>query len=313
MNISHAGTPRKKVLRILKQIWMHRYLYAMLLIGVVYYAIFRYGPMYGIQIAFKDYRFLDGIWGSKWVGLAHFQRMFRGLGFWPVLKNTFLISLYKMIFGFPAPIILALLFNELRGKYFKRTIQTLSYLPHFLSWVILAGIFMQILSPSTGAVNYLIKFFGGEPIFFLGNPSWFRSTLVMTSIWKSIGWGSVIYLAAISGVNPELYEAATIDGANRFQQIMRITLPSIAPVISIQLILSAGSLISDDFDQIFNLYNTAVYNVGDVLSTYVYRQGLIDMKYSYSAAIGLFQNVVAVFFIMVTNFITSRISEYGIW
>ncbi|MDY5015167.1 MAG: ABC transporter permease subunit [Eubacteriales bacterium] len=285
----------------------------MLLVGLVYYAIFCYGPMYGIQIAFKDYKFRRGIWGSEWVGLEWFRKMFSGQNFLMVFRNTLLISLYKLIAGFPAPIIFALLLNELDGKWFKKTIQTVSYLPHFLSWVILGGIFMQILSPSTGAVNYIIKMFGGTPIYFLGDIRWFRSTMVILSVWKGFGWGSIIYLATMSSINPELYEAATIDGANRWRQTINITLPALAPIIAIMFIMNSGSIINDDFDQIFNLYNETVYRVGDVISTYTYRQGLVEMKYSYTTAVGLFKNVISFGIILLTNFITSKFSDYGIW
>ena len=298
---------------IWKRIWKHRALMLMLLVGLVYYAIFCYGPMYGIQIAFKDYKFRRGIWGSEWVGLEWFRKMFSGQNFLIVFRNTLLISLYKMIAGFPAPIIFALLLNELDGKWFKKTIQTVSYLPHFLSWVILGGIFMQILSPSTGAVNYIIKMFGGTPIYFLGDIRWFRSTMVILSVWKGFGWGSIIYLATMSSINPELYEAATIDGANRWRQTINITLPALAPIIAIMFIMNSGSIINDDFDQIFNLYNETVYRVGDVISTYTYRQGLVEMKYSYTTAVGLFKNVISFGIILLTNFITSKFSDYGIW
>ena len=293
--------------------YKHKYLMAMLFIGIVYFALFHYGPMYGIQIAFKDYKIRSGMLRSEWVGLKHFRSLFVSRDFINVTRNTLIISFYKLIFGFPAPIIFALLINELAGKFFKKIIQTVSYLPHFLSWVILAGVFIQILSPSRGAVNYIISIFGGKPIYFLGNNDWFRLTLVITSIWKNFGWGSIIYLASISSISPELYEAAIIDGAGRFRQVWSITLPSLLPVISIMFIFSSGSLINDDFDQIFNLYNEAVYRVGDVLSTYTYRQGLVRMQYSYTTAVGLFKNVVAFVLILLTNFAASKFSDYGIW
>jgi len=301
------------ILHIFKNMYKHKYLMAMLFIGIVYFALFHYGPMYGIQIAFKDYKIRSGMLRSEWVGLKHFRSLFVSRDFINVTRNTLIISFYKLIFGFPAPIIFALLINELAGKFFKKIIQTVSYLPHFLSWVILAGVFIQILSPSRGAVNYIISIFGGKPIYFLGNNDWFRLTLVITSIWKNFGWGSIIYLASISSISPELYEAAIIDGAGRFRQVWSITLPSLLPVISIMFIFSSGSLINDDFDQIFNLYNEAVYRVGDVLSTYTYRQGLVRMQYSYTTAVGLFKNVVAFVLILLTNFAASKFSDYGIW
>ncbi|NSW90424.1 MAG: sugar ABC transporter permease [Firmicutes bacterium] len=269
--------------------------------------------MYGIVIAFKNYKFRLGVFGSPWIGFENFRTMFRGVDFFNVFRNTLIISFYKLIFTFPAPIILALLLNEVRNRAYKKTIQTISYLPHFLSWVILAGVFMQLLSPSQGPINYIIKSLGGKAIYFLGDPKWFRTTLVATSVWKGIGWGSIIYIASISSINPELYEAAYIDGANRFVQTIKITLPSIVPVITIMFILSTGSLINDDFDQIFNLYNPAVYDVADVISTYTYRMGLVQMQYSFSTAVGLFKNIISFLLIMITNYITSRFSEYGIW
>jgi len=302
-----------KFMLLMKQIYKHRALMLMLLVGLVYYAVFHYAPLAGIQIAFRDFKVRDGIWGSEWVGLKWFRKMWMGPSFVTVFKNTLILSVYKFVTGFPAPILFALLLNELRNKWFKKIIQTVSYLPHFLSWVILAGVFMQILSPSTGAVNIIIKFFGGQPIYFLGNSQYFRGTMVMLSIWKGIGWGSIIYLATLSGISPELYEAAVIDGAGRFKQAIHITLPSLLPVISIMFIMNIGSVINDDFDQIYNLYNENVYDVADVISTYVYRQGLVKMEYSYSSAVGLFKNVISFGLIIITNTITSRISEYGIW
>ncbi len=281
--------------------------------GMVYYLVFHYAPMYGVIIAFKDYRFSLGILGSHWVGWEHFDRMFRTESFLFAFRNTFLISMYKLIFGFPAPIVLSLLLNEVVHERFKKTIQTISYLPHFVSWVILAGLFTQILSPSQGIVNFAIKQMGGKPIYFLADPRWFRSVLVATSIFQQIGWGSIIYIATLAGVNPEYYEAARMDGANRWQQAIHVTLPALTPVITIMLILAIGRLVNDEFDQIFNLYNPAVYSVGDVIQTYTYRAGLVDMNYSYAAAVGLFKNLFALVLIVGANAVTKRINEYGIW
>lgn len=282
-------------------------------IPVLYYLIFHYYPMAGVQIAFKDYFFLKGIWGSPWIGFDHFEQMFKLSSFKQVLRNTLLISLYKLIFGFPAPIIFAILLNEIRNKYYKKVVQTLSYLPHFVSWVILGGVFMQFLSPSMGPINIVLKSIGIKPIYFLGDASWFRTTLVATSIWKGLGWSSIVYLAALSGINPELYEAAKIDGANKFQQIIRITVPSIVPAITIMFIFAVGAIINDDFDQIFNLYNPAVYSVGDVMSTYIYRYGLENMKYSFATAVNLFKNIIAFALVLMTNAISKRVNDYGLW
>ena len=291
----------------------YRELYLMLILVIAYYLVFHYVPMYGAQIAFKDYKFNLGIIRSPWVGLEHFQYLFSLRSFKEIFRNTILISTYKLLFGFPAPIILAILLNELRIIPYKKAVQTISYLPHFLSWVILGAIFTQLLSPSTGAVNILLTKLGFEPIFFLGDKSWFRSVLVFTSVWKGVGWGSIIYLASIAGINPEIYEAAIVDGAGRMRRIWHVTLPGLTPVITILLIFAIGRLTLDDFDQIFNLYNPSVYSVGDVISTYTYRKGLIELQYSFSAAVGLFQNVISLALIVIVNWVTKRFNEYGIW
>lgn len=305
----NSVTVRKRIERY----WKNRYLLLLLLPGIIFYILFRYKPMYGILIAFKDYRLLDGVWGSPWQDLDFYRRTFLSKSFWDVFKNTLIISSYKLIFGFPAPIILALLLNEIRIMAFKRVVQTISYIPYFISWVVLSGIFTDILSPSSGPVNYIIKALTGDSIYFLGDPAYFRGTLVVLSIWKGLGYGAVVYLAALSGVNPEIYEAAVIDGAGRWKQMLYITLPSLLPVIVILFILNIGSIVEDDFDQIFNLYKPAVYSVGDVLSTYVYRQGIGQMQYSYATAVGLFQNILAFILVYVTNKFSKRIGEYGIW
>ena len=282
---------------------------------IAYYVVFKYLPMAGIQIAFKDYKIRDGIWGSAWVGLKHFRDAFAAPFFRRALINSIVISLKKTVFGFPMPIILALMLNEVRHVKFKRVTQTISYLPHFLSWVILAGLFTNILSPNTGMLNYiLVNWFGfAKGIHFLGQASTFQPTLVVTEIWKSVGWGSIIYIATISGIDPQLYEAAVCDGASRWQRMTHITLPSLMPTITIMLILNLGGILEAGFDQIFNLYNAAVYSTGDIIDTYVYRLGLGEMKYSFTAAVGLFKNVVGFILVMGTNAITKRINDTGIW
>ena len=297
----------------MKDYWKNRYLLLLLLPGIIFYILFRYKPMYGILIAFKDYRLLEGVWKSPWHDLEFYRRTFLSKSFWDVFKNTLIISSFKLLFGFPAPIILALLLNEVRNMMFKRVVQTISYIPYFISWVVLSGIFIDILSPSSGPVNFIIKALTGDTIYFLGDSTYFRGTVVVLSIWKGIGYGAVVYLAALAGVNPEMYEAAIIDGANRWKQAIYITLPSLLPVIVILFILNVGTIVEDDFDQIFNLYKPAVYSVGDVLSTYVYRQGIKQMQYSYATAVGLFQNILAFILVYVTNKLSKKIGEYGIW
>lgn len=293
--------------------WKNRYLCLLLLPAILCFLIFSYGPMPGIIIAFKDYQFKKGIWSSPWIGLENFQTLFQMKSFKQVFGNTLIISLYKLITGFPAPIIFALLLNEIRQVKFKKAVQTISYLPHFVSWIVLGGLFIQFLSPSTGPINIILQSMGLNPIYFLGDPRWFRSVLVVTSMWKGFGWGSIVYLAAITNISPQLYEAADIDGAGRFRKIWSITIPEMAPVITIMLIYAVGGIVGDDFDQIFNLYNKAVYSVGDVLGTYIYRVGLVDMKYSFSTAVGLFRNVISVALVFLTNIVAKRVNDYGIW
>jgi len=287
--------------------------YLMLAPAIVCFIVFNYVPMYGVIMAFKNYRFVDGIIGSPWIGLENFSQLFNDIFFWRILRNTLIISGLHIVFGFPAPIVLALLFNELAGGRFKKAVQTISYLPHFMSWVILSGIMIELLSPSRGALNYIITLFGGKPIHFLANPDAFVGVLVVSHLWQTVGWGSVVYLAAIAGISQDQYESARMDGANRFQQMRYITLPSLVPIMTVLFILSIGGIMNAGFDQIFNLYNPAVYSVADVIDTYVYRIGLLETKYGFSTAVGLFKNVVALVLVVGTNYIIKRFNEYGIW
>ncbi len=298
---------------LLKEYYRYRYLMLLMLPGLAYYVIFHYAPMFGVQLAFKNFVVRKGIWGSPWVGLHYFEVLFKYPSFWEVFRNTIIISAYKISVGFIMPIIFAVLLNEISHMPYKRVTQTLSYLPHFISWVVLGGLLKQFLSPSIGPVNILFKAMGLEPIFFLGDPEWFRFTLVLSSIWKGLGWGSIIYLAAIAGIDPQLYEAAVIDGAGRLRRVLSITVPSLVPVITIMLIFAVRGIVLDDFDQIFNLYNTAVYSVGDVLSTYIYRVGLQNFEFSLSTAVNLFRNLIAFALIILANAVAKRINEYGIW
>lgn len=280
---------------------------------IAYYLIFKYAPMYGVVLAFKDYSIRKGILGSPWVGFTVFEELFATHTFVRAFRNTVIISLLRWVFGFPMPIILALMLNELKNLRFKKTMQTISYLPHFLSWIILTGLFTQLLSPTNGPINYIISLLGGKPIYFLADNAWFRSTMVITGIWKEIGWGSIVYLATIAGIDTELYEAAECDGATRWQKMFRITLPLMKPTIVILLIMNCGSILEAGFDQIFNFYNSAVYETGDIIDTYVYRRGIGDMEYSISTAVGLFKNVIGFILVTGTNFIAKRLGEGGIW
>ena len=305
----------KQGLRLLwTRVKRHKLQLLMILPTLAQFIIFKWLPVYGITLAFRDYQMQLGINASPWVGFLNFNKLFASPDFLRVFRNTLVLSGLNFLFGFPAPIILSLMINEIRGSAFKRITQSISYLPHFISWIILSGIFMEVLSPTKGPVNAIIKALGGEPIFFLGNPHWFRPTMVVTNIWKGIGWGSIVYLAALGGINEELYDAARVDGCGRFRRIWHVTLPGILPTVIIMLILNAGSLVEDNFDQIFNLQNDGVKsNVGDVLGTYIYRQGIENWKYSYSTAVEVFRNVISLALVLTTNKISKSVGEYGLW
>ncbi|MCP1160624.1 ABC transporter permease subunit [Bacillus infantis] len=281
--------------------------------GILFFIIYKYVPMWGIVIAFQDYSIFTGVLESKWVGFKHFERMFEAEEFYRIFKNTLLISLYKLFWGFPAPIIVALMLNELRNMMYKRTIQTVIYMPHFLSWVIVGGIMMNLLGPSTGIVNSFVEFLGFEPIYFLADDSWFRSVLVASDLWKSVGWGTILYLAALAGIDPQLYEAATVDGANKWQQTWHITLPSLLPTIVILLILQMGNILEVGFEQVFILLNPLVYNVGDVFETYVYRVGVTQGQFSYTTAVGLFKSVIALILVVAANKFAKKLGQNGLW
>ena len=298
--------------RFSAKVHQYRYLYLLLLPALIFFILFKYIPIYGILIAFKEYNFSAGVLGSEWAGLKYFQKMFRGVSFIQVFRNTVVISLTKLIFGFPAPIVFALLLNEIRRLKVKKAVQTISYLPHFLSWVVLGGVIRSILS-TLGPINYLVELFGGRPTVFLGEPGYFIPIVILSYIYRTIGWGSIVYLAAIGNINPQLYEAAEIDGASRIRQMFHVTLPSLIPVMSILFLLRVGHLMEAGFRQILNLYSPMVYSVGDIISTYAYRVGLIQMEYSYSTAVGLFKNVLGVIIMIIVNTTVNRVKEYGIW
>ncbi|MBS4219124.1 sugar ABC transporter permease [Bacillus sp. FJAT-49711] len=290
-----------------------KYLYLLLLPGLIYLIIFKYFPMYGVIIAFKDFNMFAGIIDSPWAGFEQFERLFRTPDFQKIFMNTLIISLLKLVFGFPAPIILALLLNELRHMFFKRFTQSVLYLPHFVSWVIFAGIIMTFLNPVDGLVNHIIQYFGGKPMHFLTSKEHFRSILVITDIYKEMGWGTIIYLAAMTGVNSDLYEASRIDGANKFKQMWHVTLPSIRPVILIMLILSLGNILEAGFFQIYLLYSPLVYDVADIIDTYVYRRGIQEANYSLATAAGLFKSIIALVLIVTANKIVKKFGEDGLW
>ena len=290
-----------------------RVFYLLLVPAVALLIVFKYVPMYGVGIAFVDYNIVKGILGSAWNNFKWFEWVFNDHFFWRVLRNTVILSLLRLALGFPAPILLALLLNEVRNTSFKRSVQSISYLPHFLSWVVLGGIIKELLSVQRGVVPYLMTVVGLEPINFLTNIPTFRALLVATGIWQGIGWGSIIYLAALSGIDPELYESATVDGANRLQMALRVTLPALAPIMMILFLLQLGNVLEQGWDQIFNLYNDVVVSVSDVFETLVYRSGIEGPRYSYATAINLFQNVVGFALLMLANQIVRRRNEYAIW
>lgn len=278
----------------------------MLIIPIALLLLFSYGPIYGVQIAFKNYSPGLGIWDSPWNNFAHFKRMMNDFTFERAFWNTLNISLWKIVIGFPAPIIFALFLNELRDVRFKKLAQTVSYLPYFMSWVIVASMFVEIFSPQRGLINTVIVGFGGSPLHFLASDKWFVPILIGTDIWKSFGYGAIVYLAAMTGIDGALYEAAELDGASRFQKMFYITIPSIMPIILTMFILRLGGVLSAGFDQVLNMYNPSVYNVADIIDTYVYRVGLIDFNFDYSSAVGLFKNLIGLILVAGSNFIVSK-------
>ncbi|MBA2942014.1 sugar ABC transporter permease [Paenibacillus sp. CGMCC 1.16610] len=307
---------RKRQLRkptFWKRLLANRYLYAMLVPALIYYTVFHYIPMYGALIAFKQFSITKGIIGSPWVGFQHFTYLFELEKFWQVFWNTIVISLYRLVFGFPLPLIVAILLNEARKIMFKRTVQTIIYLPHFISWVIMGGLLISLLSTDQGAVNNAVRSLSGEPIGFLTDERIFRSTLVGSMIWKEFGWNTIIYMAALAGLNPQLYEAAVMDGANRWRRIWHITLPGIRSTIIILFILRIGSLMEAGFEQIFVLYHPGVYRVADIIDTYVYRIGLTEGRYSLAAAVGLFKSAINFTLLVVANWLSRALGEQGVY
>ena len=288
-------------------------LYLFLILPLAYFITFRYASMYGITIAFKEFNMFQGVLQSPWVGLDNFKKVFGMAEFHRALRNTITLNLLDLVCGFPAPIILAIILNELRYKTYKKISQTILYMPHFLSWVIIGGIALQILSPESGLINIFLKTLGISPIPFLTKGSYWIWTYVIFGIWQSVGWNTIIYLAAIAGINNELYEAAVVDGASRFRKIWHVTLPGIRPTIVTLLILAMGRMLAVGFDRPYMLGNPLVYDVSDVISTFVYRIGLQAGQFSIATAVGLFQSVVGLIFLLITNYIAEKLGEQGIW
>ncbi|MCQ6559516.1 ABC transporter permease subunit [Paenibacillus mendelii] len=299
--------------RAFKRIWKNWQLYLFILPALATVVLFSYVPIYGVQIAFKNFIATKGIWGSEWVGFDHFIRFFDSYYFWDLMLNTLGISIYSLLVGFPIPILLALGLNELRNGFFKKSVQTITYAPHFISVVVMAGIILAFLSPETGIINRFMVFFGLQPIAFLSEASWFKTVYVFSDVWQNMGWGTVIYMAALAGIDPQQHEAAIMDGASRVRRIWHINLPGIAPTMIILLILSTGGILNVGFEKILLLQNQLNMDSSDVISTYVYRSGLRQAQYSFSAAVGLFNSVINLIILVAVNWIAKRKSESSLW
>lgn len=309
MSVQVRETLRSKI----RKDWLKNYsLYLIVSPVLLYYIIFHYMPIYGAIIAFKDFVPTKGIWGSSWVGFEHFQEFFNSYYFWRILKNTLVISLTSLVFGFPAPIILALLINEVKNRFFSRFIQTVTYMPHFISLVVVCGLIIDF-TRDTGIINTIIAFFGGDIETMLNKSGYFVPIYVSSEIWQEIGWGSIIYLAAMGSIDPQQYEAATIDGAGRWKQTLHVTLPGIAPTIIILLILKVGGILSVGYEKIILLYNPAIYESADVISTYVYRKGLQEFAWSFSSAVGLFNSTINFILLIGANWLSKKINQSGLW
>ena len=299
-----------RIVHHLKREWQ---LYLMLIPTIIWLLLFLYKPMYGLQIAFKDYSLFRGVAASPWIGFEHFETLFGNDQFIRALRNTLIISFYNLLFGFPMPIILALMFNEVLNQTFKKTAQTIVYLPHFISSVIIAGIVITAFSPSAGIVNTVLGWFGLDSVYFLTKPEWFRPIFIGTGIWQETGFQSIVYLAAIAGVSPTLYESAVVDGASRWQMMWKITIPSIMTTIIIMLIIRIGNILEISFEMIILLYQPATYETADVVNTFIYRQGIQGGQYDFAAAAGLFNAVMALVLVMTANTISRRYSRTSLW
>ena len=303
-----------KKAKIAKMLYRDRYLYLLLVPAILFFVIFKYAPLYGVQIAFKNYKMNLGIWGSEWVGLQYFERLFSSAMFFRVFRNTLLLNIYSVIFGFPAPILLALLLNEIRNLKYKRLVQSIVYIPHFFSWVVLAGMIQNILSPSHGIVNVFIKFITGmeEGIYFLADERWWRTMFVISGIWKEIGWGTIIYLAAITGISGELYEAAMIDGAGRWKRMWYITLPGIKGTAVTLLIMNLGKVMNSNLERLQAFANSQVRDFEYQLAVYIYEKGLNSGHFSEATAVGLFQSLVGLFLVLASDKVAKGLGEDGL-
>ena len=309
MGLGNSRRDRKK---LWNQIYRNRWLYLMMVLPVAYFIIFKFGPIYGLQISFRDFRVRRGIWGSEWVGLKHFRQYLTNPGFWILVKNTILLGIGQVLFVFPIPIIFALLVNEVRSKKGQRLIQNISYLPHFVSVVVVASMVTTFLAKD-GIINKIIAMLGGSGHLFMQDPKWFRPVYWISNLWQEMGWSAIIYSAALTNVDEQLYEAAVIDGANSWQQTVHVTLPAIKPTISIMLIMAIGNIMSVSFEKVLLLQNALTYEVSDIISTFVYRQGLSGGQYSYSTAVDMFSTVTNFVLILVANRVCKLLGETSLW
>lgn len=308
MQPPHAN--RKRLFRNIIRNWE---LYLLLLPVLMYFIIFHFAPMYGVQIAFRQFSFKNGILGSKWVGLKHFDRFFQSYYFERLLVNTLSISFYNLILGFPMPILLALLLNEVTHTKFKRTVQTITYAPHFLSTVVMVSIINALFSSSTGIVNHIAASLGNSRIDYITDPAYFKSLYVLSGVWQNMGWNSIVYISALSAIDPALYEVGRIDGASRFQMLKSITLPLLLPTISIMLILNSGRMMSLGFEKVYLMQNDLNISASEIISTYIYKAGLVNSEYSFSTAVGLFNSVINCVLLLTVNYITGRLSDTSIF
>ena len=311
--VSPKPTLSRRVHLTRRAVWRHRFLYMLMLPTIIYFLVFKYVPLWNAQIAFKDFKPLLGVWGSPWVGFEHFQTFLNSFYFDQLIINTIFFSTAKLILGLPVAVILAIALHEFMMTRFRTLVQTIVYLPHFLSWVIMFGVLLMLLSPNNGLINNIIEAFGGEPIAFLTSPEWFRPVVVLSDIWKETGWSTIIYLAALLSISPYLYEAATVDGANNMQRIWHISIPGILPVIVLVTLLRLGHILDAGFNQIFILYSVPVYSVGDIIDTWVYRQGILQFQFSLATAVGLFKGVIGLVLILVANKMAKRVTGQGLF
>ena len=309
-NAQLASRRRNKALHYLRNEYD---LYLMVIPMLIIFFLFAYRPLTGLIIAFKRFSPFKGVWDSPWVGLMHFQEFFNGPFVWRILRNTLTISAASLLFGFPAPIILALLLNELQAKRFKKAVQTISYVPHFISVVVVCGMVVSFLSPSSGVVNSMLKWFGHEPIYFLSQPQYFVPIYVIMNIWKGVGYSSIVYISALTAIPEEQYEAARVDGAGRFSQLLHVTLPGLMPTIVVMLLIQLGGILNVGYEAIILLYNPGIYEAADVINTYVYRTGILEARYDYSTAVGLFNSVVSLVIVLAANRVSNSITENGLW